>query len=335
MLKLPTILLLLLSFSLQAFAEEVNIYSYRQPHLIKPLLDEWSRRTGIKTNFLYIKDGIAERLQFEGRRSPADLLLTADIYRLADLKDKGLTQEVVSPIIETAIPAALRDTENHWFGLTVRARVIYASNNARRAPVNEVLGYADLARADLGKRVCTRPLSHIYNLGLTASLLAQQGEKGTIDWLRGLKNNLARRPQGNDRTQIKAIEQTLCDYALGNSYYFGLLVNSEPRWTQGIRIIMPRANKGGTHINISGMALARYASHPMTARQLMEFLVSEYAQDYYAATNYEFPARPGVGFSPFLQKNFGNFDRQHLALTTTVKFTAEAQTLIERIGIDN
>lgn len=316
-------------------AAEVNIYSYRQPHLIRPLLDEWSSQTGINTNLLYLKNGLAERLQFEGTKSPADLLLTTDIYRLAELKNKGLTQAFQSSVILAAIPAHLRDLDSHWLALTVRARVIYASDDEQRAPLQEVLSYADLARNDLGRRVCTRPLSHIYNLGLVASLMAQQGEKATAGWLQGLKKNLARRPQGNDRAQIKAIGRGLCDYALGNSYYFGLLAHSEPQWTQNIRIIMPKAETGGTHINISGMALARYAPHPAVAQQLMEFLISEHAQTHYAATNYEYPARPKVEISPFLREKFGDFNRQQLAITTIAKFAAETQTLIARVGIDN
>ena len=334
--KALSFLLLVIAASIfsHAFATEVNVYTYRQPHLIKPLLNKWSHESGIKTNILYIKDGIAERLQFEGFKSPADLLLTTDIYRLTELKEKELTQPVESSTIAQALAAPFRDTENHWFALTIRARVIYANGNPQYSPVGEVQSYTDLAQKDLGKRVCTRPLSHIYNLGLVASFIAQQGEKATVDWLTQIKANLARRPQGNDRTQIKAISQGLCDYAIGNSYYFGLLAHNEPKWTQNIRIITPKVKNGGTHINISGMALARYAPHKKETIQLMEFLVSEQAQEYYASVNYEFPARDGTSPSAFLKDTFGQFDRQQLALTTLAQFASQAQLLIEQVGID-
>lgn len=316
-----------------AYGAEVNIYSYRQPHLIKPLLDEWSAQSGIRPNMLYVKDGIAERLQFEGKNSPADLVLTTDIYRLAELKDKGLTQPVESTVIKQAIAKPLRDPTDHWFALTIRARVIYASDS--RAKPDEVQSYADLAQESLGKRVCTRPLSHIYNLGLVSSLIVQQGYGATEDWLQELKNNLARRPQGNDRAQIKAINQGICDYAIGNSYYFGLLAHSEPKWTQDIRIIMPTTRKGGTHINISGMAMARYAPHYQQAKELMEFLVSEQAQEYYASVNHEFPAREATPLSPFLKDTFGSFAPQQIAISTLARFIPQAQQLVEEVGIDN
>lgn len=323
--------LFLIMASAFAYSAEVNIYSYRQPHLITPLVDEWSAQTGIQANILYVKDGIAERLQFEGKNSPADLVLTTDVYRLAELKDKGLTQPVESTIINQAIKAPLRDPANHWFALTIRARVIYASES--RTQPNEIQSYADLAQK--GERLCTRPLSHIYNLGLVASLIAQQGQATTKSWLEGVKANLARRPQGNDRAQIKAIGQGTCDYAIGNSYYFGLLAHSEPKWTENIRIIMPTAKKGGTHINISGMAMTRHAPNYQQTKALMEFLVSEQAQEYYARVNHEFPAREATALSPFLKDTFGEFDRQQLAITTLAKFAPQAQELIDEVGIDN
>jgi len=325
--------LLLIMASSFAYSTEVNIYSYRQPHLIKQLVDEWSIQTGIKANLLYVKDGIAEKLQFEGKNSPADLVLTTDVYRLAELKDKGLTQPVESTLINQAIKAPLRDPANHWFALTIRARVIYASES--RAQLNEIQSYADLAQKGLGKRICTRPLSHIYNLGLVASFIAQQGQTVTKDWLEGTKDNLARRPQGNDRAQIRAIGQGTCDYAIGNSYYFGLLAHDEPQWTENIRIIMPTAKKGGTHINISGMAMTRYAPNYQQAKTLMEFLVGEQAQEYYARVNYEFPAREATALSPFLKDTFGVFDRQQLAITTLAQYAPQAQRLIDEVGIDN
>ena len=316
-------------------ADVVNVYSYRQTQLIQPLLDEFSKQTGVKTRAVYLKAGIAERMELEGAKSPVDVILTVDIYRLAELKNKGLTQPVRSAVINNQVPDDLRDPAKHWFGLTKRARVIYASDDPKRAPLNEVRSYTDLAKAQLGKRICIRPLSHIYNLGLTASLIAQNGEQATATWLNGVKANLARKPQGNDRAQIKAITQGVCDYAIANSYYFALLDKEDPKWTRNIRVITPRLRRGGTHINISGMALARYAPNRANAQQLMEFLVGKWAQEYYASTNNEFPIVAATQVIPFLVERFGAFETQQLSLSAIARFTPTAQKLVNQAGIDN
>ena len=316
-------------------AEKVNIYSYRQVHLVRPLLDEFTKKTEIETNVLYINAGIAERMQLEGTRSPADLILTTDVYRLAELKNLELTQPVRSGKILRNVPATLRDPDNHWFGLTKRVRVIYASDDPKRAPLGEVASYSDLARNGLGDRICIRPLSHIYNLGLTASLIAQNGLPATEDWLRGVKKNLARKPQGNDRAQIKGITRGVCDYAVANSYYFALLAADDTKWTRNIRVITPTLKKGGTHVNISGMALARYAPNAKSAKKLMEFLTDKWAQAYYASVNNEFPVVRGIQASDFLNKQFGDFEPQQLSLDTIAGFAANAQEMVNRIGIDN
>lgn len=329
------VIFLLLNISSPVFAnEEVNIYSYRQSHLIQPLLDEFTAKTGIKTNAVYIKQGIAEKLEFEGKKSPADLVLTVDIYRLSELKSKYLTAPLESVKLKKLIPLYLRDKDNHWFALSMRARVIYTSNDENRAPIGEVTSYLDLANPKLGKRVCIRPLSHIYNLGLTSSLVAQYGEKRTEQWMSGLKNNLARRPQGNDRAQIKAITQNVCDYAIANSYYFSLLELDDSKWTRNIRIITPSAKNGGTHSNISGMAMTRHAPNKVNARKLMEFLVDKWAQFHYAQTNQEFPVVEGIEISNSLKKNFGDFDRQNIDINTITNFIHTAQRIVNKVGID-
>ena len=313
----------------------VNVYSYRQTQLIQPLLDGFSKQTGIKTQAVYLKAGIAERMELEGTKSPVDVILTVDVYRLAELTSKGLTQPVNSAVINKQVPADLRDPNNHWFGLTKRARVIYASDDPTRAPLNEVRSYRDLAKAKLGKRLCIRPLSHIYNLGLTASLIAQNGEPATAAWLQSIKENLARKPQGNDRAQIKGITQGVCDYAVANSYYFALLAEEDPKWTRNIRVITPKLSRGGTHINISGMALARYAPNQANAQKLMEFLVGQWAQEYYASVNNEFPIVAETPITPFLVNTFGDFETQQLSLSAVSSFAPTAQKLVNQAGIDH
>ena len=202
-------------------------------------------------------------------------------------------------------------------------------------PLGEVESYSDLAKNGMGNRICIRPFSHIYNLGLTASLIAQNGLPETENWLRGVKKNLARKPQGNDRAQIKGITQGVCDYAVANSYYFALLAADDAKWTRNIRVITPTLKKGGTHINISGMALARYAPNTKSAKKLMEFLTDEWAQEYYASVNNEFPVVRGIQASDFLNEQFGNFEPQQLSLDTIAGFAANAQEMVNRIGIDN
>lgn len=313
---------------------EVNIYSYRQTYLIEPMLQKFSQETDIKTNVVYISTGIAEKLRFEGSKSPADIVLTVDIYRLSELKQKGLTASVESKVLSRRIPAAFRDKDNHWFSLTQRARIIYATNDVTRAPLDEVTSYLDLARPGLGKRVCIRPLSHIYNLGLTASLMTQYGIAETQNWLKGLKANLARRPQGNDREQIKAITNGLCDYAVANSYYFNLLAKDDPKWTRNIRFITPKSKQGGTHMNVSGMTLTRYAPNRANAIKLMEFLVSNWAQDIYAVSNNEIPVVESIAKNSPAANELGNFERQNIAIETLATFINQAQRLVTDSKID-
>lgn len=313
-------------------ADEVNIYSYRQSHLIEPLLNKFSQDTGIKTNAVFVSQGIAEKLRFEGKNSPADIVLTVDIYRLAELKEKGLTRSVTSDALTNRIPAAFRDISNHWFALTQRSRVIFATSDTKRAPFGEVSGYLDLAKPNLGKRVCTRTLSHIYNLGLISSLIAQYGEERADKWLRGLKKNLARRPQGNDREQIKAITSGQCDYAVANSYYFNLLTADDPKWTKDIRWITPKSDKGGTHMNVSGMAMTRHSPNPENALKLMEFLSSDWAQQTYASYNNEIPIIDTISSSA--REQLGDFERQPVAIETLATFINKAQDLVISSKID-
>ena len=334
---LKTTLILLLALPLgfvsaQAEANEVNIYSYRQPHLIKPLLDRFTAETGIKTNQLFTSSGIAEKLEFEGKSSPADLILTVDIYRLVELKRKGLSSQVKSRKLRGRIPSAYRDRDGDWYALTKRARIILASTDPKRAPYGEVESYLDLAKPELTKRLCIRPLNHIYNLGLTSSLISQYGEARTSEWLSGLKPNLARRPQGNDRAQIKGITQGICDYAVANHYYLGLLDQEDPKWTRNVRIIAPTKEAGGTHMNVSGMALARHAPNRENAIKLMEFLASDWAQKTYAADNTEIPIVDGIQVPALVE--LGDPDMQKVSIEAIASFLTKAQELVSRSKVD-
>nr|MCU0825810.1 extracellular solute-binding protein [Tabrizicola sp.] len=214
MLRLST--LALLACSVPALAQEINVYSHRQPELIQPLVDAFTAETGIKVNVAFVDKGMAERLVAEGDRSPADLVLTVDIARLMQIVDADVVQPVQSDVLEANIPAELRDPEDKWFGLTARARIVYASKD-RVAP-GEVTTYEDLASDKWKGRICSRSGLHDYNVALLGAIIAHHDEGYAATWAEGLKANLARKPDGGDRDQVKAIAAGECDIAIGNTY---------------------------------------------------------------------------------------------------------------------
>ncbi|PIW27873.1 MAG: iron ABC transporter substrate-binding protein, partial [Rhodospirillales bacterium CG15_BIG_FIL_POST_REV_8_21_14_020_66_15] len=205
--------------AVQAADKEVNLYSYRQPFLIKPLLDAFTKETGIKVNVVFAKKGMLEKIKAAGDNSPADAVLTVDIGRLYALKEAGVLQSVKSETLEKNIPAHFRDPEGQWFGLTARARVALVSKE--RVKPGDLTSYEDLAKPEFKGRICTRSGKHAYNVALIASMIAHHGEEGAEKWLKGVKANLARKPQGNDRAQAKAVFEGVCDVAISNNYYMG------------------------------------------------------------------------------------------------------------------
>ncbi|MEM7237681.1 MAG: extracellular solute-binding protein, partial [Pseudomonadota bacterium] len=224
---------------------DVNIYSYRQPELIKPLTDAFTEKTGIKTNVVFLKKGLLERLQAEGDRSPADLIFTVDISRLKAVVDGGVTQSVSSDLLEQSIPDTMRDPDGHWFGLTSRARIVYASKE--RVGDGEVTTYEDLASEKWKGRICIRSGSNAYNLALISAVEAHNGRDATKSWLEGIKGNLARKPKGNDRAQVKAIWAGECDIAVGNTYYMAAMLKDDEQkdWAEAVRIVFPTFEKSG------------------------------------------------------------------------------------------
>ncbi|MDX1739042.1 MAG: extracellular solute-binding protein, partial [Alphaproteobacteria bacterium] len=268
-------------------ADEVNVYSYRQPILIEPMFEAFTAETGIKVNVVYAKKGLDQRLEEEGQNSPADLIMSVDIGRLSSIVNKGLTQAVDSDVLKSNIPAHLRSTEDQWFALTTRARIVYASKD--RVTEGELTTYEDLADPKFEGRICTRAGNHSYNLALIASMIETHGEAKAEDWLRGVKANLARKPQGNDRAQVKAIWQGECDISIGNTYYMGKMLADPEQvpWAESVRIIFPNQDDRGTHINVSGVSMTKYAPNRENALKLMEFLSEDKAQAMYAEVNYE------------------------------------------------
>ncbi|WP_373433216.1 Fe(3+) ABC transporter substrate-binding protein [Vibrio anguillarum] len=315
-------------------AEEVNVYSYRQPFLIEPMFKEFTQQTGIKVNVKFAKEGIAEKLVQEGEYSPADVILTSEFSRLFELSEKGLVQAVDNKTIETNIPAQYRDSADEWFALTIRTRSVYSSRD-RVGKLGDDFNYADLAKPEFKGKICTRSGKHPYNVALVASMIAEQGEASTKVWLEGVKANLARKPQGNDRDQVKAIKEGLCDVSLGNSYYLGKMLADEKQksWAEAVYINFPGQNAQGTHVNVSGMAMAKYAPNKENAVKLMEFLTSDKAQHMYADVNFEYPVKAGVERSA-LVASWGDFKADPLPLEKIADNHAAAIKLLDEVKFD-
>ncbi len=318
-----------------AASEEVNIYSYRQPQLIDPLLKAFTDKTGVKTNVVYAADGLNERLAAEGRNSPADLLFTVDAGRLSEAKDAGLTQPVDSAVLARQVPAQFRDPSNHWFGLTMRGRVVYASKDRVK---QDAITYEDLADPKWKGKFCVRSGQHVYNTSLIATIIAHKGEAFAETWLKGVRDNLAHKPAGGDREQARDIASGKCDLALGNTYYMALMATNEKnpeqkQWAAAIRPIFPNANDRGTHVNISGMAMAKNAPNRAAAVKLMEFLASDEAQKIYATANNEYPVGPGVPPSDIV-KSWGTLKADPLPLENIAKYRKRASELVDKVNFD-
>lgn len=315
-----------------AWSDSVNIYSFRQPFLIEPILEQFTKETGIKTKVVFAKDGLIQRLKREGKLSPADVVLTSNFSKLLEVKDEGLTQGVNSTIITKNIPAQFRDSEQHWVALTQRVRNIYSSKE-RIGKIN--INYEDLADPKYKGRICTRSGKHPYNLGLIASLIVHNGETATEQWLSAVKANLARKPQGSDRAQVKAIKEGLCDLSLGNSYYFGKMLQDDEQvhWANAVELNFPNQDNRGSHINVSGAVITKYAPHEAQAKALLEFLSSDHAQALYAELNMEYPVKPGVEPSK-LVKSWGDFKADPVALEEIAAKRKDALRLVDKVQFD-
>jgi len=324
---------LLASASTSAPAQEVNVYSYRQPELIAPLVDAFEEETGITVNVVHLNKGMVERLLAEGSRSPADLVFTVDISRLNAVVEAGLTQSVKSEVMKANVPARYRDPDGHWYGLTTRARIVYASRD--RVEDGEVVTYEDLAGPKWRGRICTRSGLHAYSVALTSAVIHHHGREGARAWLEGMRTNLARPPEGNDRAQVKAIWAGECDVSLGNTYYMGKMLSNEDQrqWAESVHIVFPKFVNGGTHVNVSGVAMTASAPNRENALKLMEFLTSPGAQEIYAEANYEYPIGPGTEPAK-LVRSWGEFTPDDVNLTTLAGLRAAALRLTEEVDYD-
>jgi iron(III) transport system substrate-binding protein len=320
--------------ALPAIAQEINLYTTREPGLITPLLDAFTKNTGIKVKSIFVKDGLAERVAAEGSNSPADILMTVDLGNLLDLVEKGLTQPVKSPVLESAIPANLRAHDGQWFTLSLRARVVYAAKDLAAPP----LTYEALADPKWKGKVCIRAGQHPYNTALIASFLAHHGEAKTEAWLRGVKANLGRPATGGDRDVARDILGGLCDVGVANSYYVGLMRSGsggpeQEKWGSAIKVILPTFEKGGTQVNISGASVAKHAPNRAAALRFLEYLVSDAAQKIYAEANYEYPVKPGAPVHPIIGA-LGPLKVDSLQLAVIARQRVAASRLVDKVGFD-
>ena len=302
--------------------------------MIKPLLDAFSKETGIKVNLVTGDDDpLLERLKREGANSPADVLITADAGRLYRATQNGSLQAIQSAKLNQAVPANLRDPENHWFGLTYRARVIFY--NKDKVKPNELSTYEALADPQWQGRVCVRSSNSIYNQSLLASMIQADGAAQAENWAKGLVNNFARAPAGGDRDQIKAVAAGQCDVALANTYYYAQMLYGKDAAQKAaaskVGLFWPNQNNRGTHINISGAGVTTSAKNKENAVKLLEYMVLDDAQRWYSSTNGEFPVKPGITASPELQ-SWGNFKRDPVNLSVLGKNNAQAVMLMDKAG---
>jgi iron(III) transport system substrate-binding protein len=325
---------LLLATPVAAGAQDLNLYTTREPGLMQPLLDAFTKATGIKVNSIFVKDGLAERVAAEGAQSPADVLMTVDFGNLLDLTDRGLTQGIQSAVLEKAVPANLRSGKGEWFALSLRARVVYASKTLGLRAVT----YEELADPRWKGKVCVRSGQHPYNTALIAAYIAHHGEAAAETWLRGVKANLARPATGGDREVARDIMGAVCDIGVGNSYYVGLMRSGaggpdQVKWGEAIDVVLPTFKGGGTQVNVSGASIARHAPHRANAVKLLEYLVSDEAQKVYAEVNYEYPVKGGAAVHPLIAA-LGPLKVDSLPIADIVRHRTTASRLVDKVGFD-
>ncbi len=314
--------------------EEVNLYSARKEELIKPLLERFTRTTGIKVNLVTGKeDALLQRLKSEGRNTPADLLLTSDAGRLYRAQEAGVLAPVESAALNKLVPAHYRDPHGYWFGLSVRARpIVYVT---RRVHAHELSSYEALADPKWKGRICIRSSDNIYNQSLVASMIAHRGVAATESWARGFVANFARPPVGGDRDQVLAAAAGQCDVAIVNTYYLaGMLTDKDPaqRAAAGkLAVFWPNQSDRGAHVNVSGIGVTAAARNRANAVRLAEFLAGDEAQAWYAEVNHEYPVRTTIAAGKTLRA-MGSFKADRLGLHELGKHNAEAVRLMDRVG---
>lgn len=329
-LKQLIILISMISFILA----DINIYTHRHYDSDKILFKKFTDMSGIKVNVIKgSADQLIQRLQSEGKNSPADILLTVDAGRLVRAKNMGLLEPVSSKILNKNIPKMMRDSENHWFGLSVRARVIaYAKDRIKE---NELSTYEDLADPKWRGKIVVRSSNNIYNQSLLASLINENGSKKALEWAKSVRKNMARKPRGNDRDQARAVASGVADLAIINTYYLGLLANSSDKAdrevAEKLNIFFPNQNGRGTHINISGVAVTKSSKNKKEAIRFIEFLTQEDNQRIFSEANYEYPLDYNNSKSKIHLK-WGRFKADSIDLSILGKNNAEAVKIFDLAG---
>ncbi|MDQ2095545.1 Fe(3+) ABC transporter substrate-binding protein [Rhodalgimonas zhirmunskyi] len=318
-----------------AAAAELNLYTSREPGLVAPLLEAFTEETGVTVNTVFLKDGLAERVQAEGASSPADVLMAVDAGNMNDFVEMGLTQPITSKAVLAAVPTALHGPDDQWVALSMRARVVYAAKDLDISSIT----YEDLADPKWKGKLCIRSGQHPYNTALFAAYLAHHGAEATETWLAGMKDNLARTPGGGDRDGAKDILGGICDIAVANSYYVGKMRTNEKdpqqkEWGEAIKVLLPTFEDGGTHVNISGAAIAKHAPNHAEAVKLLEFLTSDDAQKLYAEANFEYPVKAGADLSPIVA-SFGDLKIDSLPLSEVVAGRKQVSNMVDKVGFNN
>lgn len=321
------------SIGAQAQEAVLNLYSARHYQTDENLYANFTKQTGIKINRIEGKeDELLERIKNEGANSPADILLTVDAARLAAAHEMGLFAPVKSKTLETRIPAYLRTDD--WFSFSSRARVIVYNKGTVKA--EQVQNYADLANPALKNQVCTRSGSHPYNLSLMASIIAHEGEQKAEAWAKGMVGNFARAPKGGDTDQIKAVAAGECGVAIANSYYVARLMRSDKaedkKTMAAVGIIWPNQKTSGTHINVSGGGVLKYAPHKEAAVKFLEYLASDEAQRYFADGNNEWPVVASVKVKNPALDTLGAFKMDTMPVGSLAMYRAKAQVIFDRVG---
>ncbi|MBS4539126.1 Fe(3+) ABC transporter substrate-binding protein [Clostridium sp. D2Q-11] len=318
----------------QGNKEVVNVYTDRHYDTDEELYKTFTEETGIKVNIVKAdSDELIERLSREGESTEADVLITADAGRLDRAKQKELLQSVESETLSKNVPDNLKDVDSTWYGLTVRGRVIVYSKD--RVNPDELSTYQDLTSEKWNGKVLVRSSSNIYNQSLLSSFIELYGEEEAEKWAKGIVNNMARNPQGNDRDQAKAVVAGEGDLAIMNTYYMGKMLNSsdpqEVEVANEVGVFFPNQNTDGTHINVSGAGVTKNAKNPEQGIKLIEFLSSEKAQEQFAEANYEYPVNDNVNPSELLQ-SWGDFNTQDINLSTLGEHNTDAVKIFDRVG---
>jgi iron(III) transport system substrate-binding protein len=316
-----------------AFAQDVNLYTTREPALLNPVLEAFTKDTGIKVNAVFLKDGLQERIRAEGANSPADVMLMVDVGEINAAVDAGITQPIKSDVVDKAVPAQLRP-DNNWVTLTKRARVVVVSKERVK---QDAITYEDLADPKWKGKFCIRAGQHPYNNALFAAYLAHHGAEKTETYLKAVRANAARKPGGGDRDVARDIQSGLCDIAIINTYYIGLMSeakNEQKGWFDAIKPLKTTFAGGGTHVNVSAAALAKNAPNKANAVKLVEYMLGDKAQALYANGNFEFPVNAAVTDSAAV-KLLGAVTPDKLTLSEVAKQRKPAANLVDKVGFDN